>query len=84
MHGTQTGTRNDPRRFAERGGGAAVIRFRSQFEEEWSSADFLGDEAEAAESILVGRLLVLDYEVEVDLDGEFIPYTEAEFPDGDQ
>jgi len=48
-----------------------MLRFRSQFEDDWSLVTFEGPEADDAQSILAARLLSRGDEVEVLVDGEW-------------
>ena len=55
------------------------LRFRSQFEPEWTDATLDGEEEEASCSILCGWLLRQEAEVLISRDcGEFVPLDEEE------
>jgi len=42
-----------------------MIRFRTQFEDDWTEVSFSGLESDIAKNILITRLLARDCEVEV-------------------
>lgn len=52
------------------------LRFRPEFEDDWSEGQFTGDAESLASNILASRLLANSFDVEILADDEWIPIEE--------
>jgi hypothetical protein len=53
------------------------------FRHDWTSVSIEGEDEDALMNILVSRLAARDYEIEVEVDGEFIPFEDFELINGE-
>lgn len=54
------------------------LRVRPPFRDDWTELDLEGEHEEEVTNVLVSRLGIADYEIEIDDEGEWIDYEEYE------